>query len=40
MNYEESKRIHLDWWGKCRTCRWWAGPRSEMRLGELAEEED
>ena len=23
---EESKRLHLDWWGKCRTCKWWSTP--------------
>ena len=25
MNKEESKRIHMDWWGKCRTCAFWQG---------------
>jgi hypothetical protein len=22
---EFSLRIHMDWWGKCRTCRFWNG---------------
>lgn len=21
----ESMRLHLDWWGNCRTCRFWHG---------------
>ncbi len=21
----ESRRLHEDWWGKCRTCRFWDG---------------
>lgn len=25
MDKEESKRLHMDWWGKCRTCRFWQG---------------
>lgn len=25
ISKEESKRLHMDWWGKCRTCRHWAG---------------
>ena len=25
MNKEQSKLIHMDWWGKCRTCRFWQG---------------
>ena len=27
----EAIRLHLDWWGKCRTCSFWTGPR-ESRL--------
>jgi hypothetical protein len=23
----ESIRIHLDWWGQCRTCEFWNGDR-------------
>lgn len=19
----EAIRLHVDWWGKCRTCKWW-----------------
>jgi len=25
MDKEESYRLHCDWWGKCRTCRFWGG---------------
>ncbi len=25
LGSNESKRLHLDWWGKCRTCRFWDG---------------
>lgn len=25
MNKETSRRLHMDWWGKCRTCRHWHG---------------
>jgi len=25
MDKEESIRIHSDWWGKCRSCRFWQG---------------
>ncbi len=24
ISKEESRRLHIDWWGKCRTCRFWA----------------
>lgn len=27
MDKRESKRIHEDWWGECRTCRFWMGNR-------------
>ncbi len=26
---ELSQRIHLDWWGQCRTCRFWTGDRRD-----------
>lgn len=26
---ELSRRIHLDWWGQCRTCRFWTGNRRD-----------
>ena len=29
MERAESIRLHLDWWGKCRTCAHW---RSQSRL--------
>jgi hypothetical protein len=25
MDKEQSKLIHMDWWGKCRSCRFWGG---------------
>lgn len=25
IDKEESIRLHMDWWGKCRTCRHWTG---------------
>ena len=25
MDKEISRRLHKDWWGKCRTCRFWGG---------------
>lgn len=25
MEKEESLRLHLDWYGKCRTCKFWQG---------------
>lgn len=25
VSKEESIRLHMDWWGKCRTCRHWNG---------------
>jgi hypothetical protein len=27
--HAESVRYHLDWWGQCRTCRFWGGPRAK-----------
>ena len=33
MEPEESVRLHLDWWGKCRTCKWWLGQRVTMEAG-------
>ena len=32
MDKDESKRIHLDWWGKCRTCRHWQGTDESSQL--------
>jgi hypothetical protein len=29
MDKQESRRIHEDWWGKCRTCAFWQG--SDLR---------
>ena len=25
LGSQESRRLHMDWWGKCRTCRFWNG---------------
>ena len=25
ISHDESVRLHEDWWGKCRTCRFWHG---------------
>jgi hypothetical protein len=25
VSKQESVRLHEDWWGKCRTCRFWNG---------------
>jgi hypothetical protein len=29
----EKLRIHIDWWGKCRTCTHWSGDRVSMKEG-------
>ena len=29
MDKPESIRLHMDWWGKCRTCRHWQGTDGE-----------
>lgn len=36
MNLADSVEIHLDWWGKCRTCRFWRGDREKMTPGLCA----
>ena len=28
INHKESRRLHIDWWGKCWTCRFWTGDMS------------
>lgn len=28
LDKEESKQLHMDWWGKCRTCKFWNGADS------------
>jgi predicted ATP-dependent serine protease len=25
ISHEESVRLHIDWYGKCRTCKFWNG---------------
>jgi hypothetical protein len=25
IDKDMSRRLHMDWWGKCRTCRYWHG---------------
>lgn len=32
MTREESIRIHLDWWEKCRTCAFFMGDRETCHL--------
>lgn len=32
IDKEESKRLHLDWWGKCRTCVFWGGTDENKNL--------
>jgi len=34
---EESKWLHTDWWGQCRTCKHWSGQRGR-RLHLVGEE--
>ncbi len=31
IDKEESIRLHMGWWGMCRTCRHWTGTDSEDR---------
>ena len=38
MEKEESRRIHQDYWEKCRTCRWWYGNRSGVGEGTCTNE--
>lgn len=33
MIKSESFRIHLDWFGQCRTCKYWKGNRDTMEDG-------
>lgn len=33
MDKAESYRIHKNWWGKCRTCKWWKGGRASTFVG-------
>ncbi len=33
MNKNDSFRLHEDWWGACRTCRFWTGDRLKMTPG-------
>lgn len=32
MDVEESIRIHLDWWGQCRTCKNWSTEKGRMMI--------
>jgi len=34
----EDVRIHIDWWGKCRTCKHWDGNRWEDFWGKCLNE--
>ena len=33
ISHAESVRLHEDWWGKCRTCRFWHG-EDEVKVRE------
>ena len=35
MDKQESKRLHMDWWGKCRTCRFWQGTNAGDGSGSM-----
>lgn len=32
MDIEESTRVHLDWWGQCRTCKNWSTEDGRMMI--------
>lgn len=34
MEKDETKRILMDWWGACRTCKHWGGRRASQ-LGAI-----
>lgn len=34
MERPETKRILMDWWGACRTCKHWGG-RRDSQLGAI-----
>ena len=36
LDKAERERIHLDWWGKCRTCRWWNSTNDRPNMGEFS----
>jgi len=38
MDIEESRRIHQDWWGNCRTCRFWSGDCVKIGAGVCTNE--
>jgi hypothetical protein len=29
MNEEDSLRLYYDWWGQCRTCRFWSATEAD-----------
>jgi len=33
---EESKRLHLDWWGQCRTCKHWNSTNDRPNMGRFS----
>lgn len=35
MDKEQSKLIHIEWWGKCRSCRFWGGTDAGDGSGSL-----
>ncbi len=36
MKLSEKVRLHLDWWSKCRTCKYWDGNRTNLSFGNCA----
>jgi len=40
MILSERIRIHLDWYGECRTCEFWKGDRADVHyMGECGNKE-
>jgi hypothetical protein len=35
IDKQESIRLHEDWWGQCRTCRFWEAPEGKGLHGVL-----
>ena len=36
LKLSEKVRLHLDWWGKCRTCKYWDGDRTILSFGNCS----
>ncbi len=37
-NESEAQRLHWDWFGECRTCKWWTGIRTSWPQGSRPRE--